>query len=40
MKTTQDSVQKLRNCFDVDLLYFYPSGRKRTGVNVFPKNNS
>ncbi len=40
MKTTRQSVQKLRDCFNVDLLYFYPSDTKRIGVNVYPKDDN
>jgi hypothetical protein len=40
MKTTRQAVSKLRNCFDVNLLYFYPSSKKGVEANVFPKNDS
>ncbi len=40
MKITRQSVKKLRDCFNVNLLYFYPSNRKDIGVNVFPKDDS
>jgi len=40
MKTTRQSVKKLRDCFNVNLLYFYPSSKKGIDVNVFPNNSS
>jgi hypothetical protein len=40
VKTTRQSVKKLRDCFKVNLIYFYLSNRKGVGVNVFPKYDS
>ena len=40
MKATRKAVSKLRDCFDVNLLYFYPSRKKCVEANVFPKNDS
>lgn len=34
--TIRQTVEKLRKCYDVKLLYFYPNNRNRDGVSVFP----
>ena len=40
MKKTRQSVKRLRDCFNVNLLYFYPSSKKGVDANVFPNSNS
>ena len=33
----RNAIEKLRKCYDVSLLYFYPSPRFSGGVGVYPK---
>ena len=40
MEKTRQSVKKLRDCFNVNLLYFYPSSKKGIDANVFPRSSS
>ena len=39
MQTTRQAVKRLRDCYDVNLLYFYPSNKKGVGTNVFPRGD-
>jgi len=33
----RNAIEKLRECYDVSLLYFYPSKRAPGGVGIYPK---